>query len=238
MLMSEYVDEIKLEITGGITHLEIPDETIEKTVNKCFREVKRYIDIHKFVTVPYAPCIDLTGFKAQSIAKVYRTEGYTGDSNQGIAGGVADPMYAQQWMVFANGGNMFNLNDYILNYLSYNTLLQMRNTSSTDMAFRVDTDTKQLYVNAGYDKPVSITIEFVPEYDTVEDIKDEYWIDILQRMSLSMTKIILGRIRSKYTQSNALWGLDGDKLLEEGTTELSELRETLRVNNSMILPID
>ena len=40
MLMSEYVDEMKLEITGGITHLEISDETIEKTVINVLERLK------------------------------------------------------------------------------------------------------------------------------------------------------------------------------------------------------
>ena len=38
-------------------------------------------------------------------------------------------------------------------------------------------------------------------------------------MSLDFTKIQIGRIRTKFTQSNALWTLDGDKLLEEGNTD-------------------
>jgi hypothetical protein len=57
-------------------------------------------------------------------------------------------------------------------------------------------------------------------------------------MALDFTKIQIGRIRTKFTQSNALWTLDGDKLLEEGTTDLKELREILRANSNMVYPID
>jgi hypothetical protein len=57
-------------------------------------------------------------------------------------------------------------------------------------------------------------------------------------MALDLTKIQIGRIRTKFTQSNALWTLDGDKLLEEGTTDLKELREILRANSNMVYPID
>ena len=57
-------------------------------------------------------------------------------------------------------------------------------------------------------------------------------------MSLDLVKIQIGRIRTKFTQSNALWTLDGDKLLEEGNTDLEELREILRANSNMVYPID
>ena len=50
---------------------------------------------------------------------------------------------------------------------------------------------------------------------------------------MALTKVTLGRIRSKYSLSNALWGIDGEKILEEGNTELKELRETLRANANM-----
>lgn len=57
-------------------------------------------------------------------------------------------------------------------------------------------------------------------------------------MSVAYGKIALGRIRTKFTQSNALWTLDGDKLLEEGNTELNALREELRDNMNLYTPID
>lgn len=57
-------------------------------------------------------------------------------------------------------------------------------------------------------------------------------------MATAMTKVILGRIRTRYSQSNALWGMDGDKLLEEGNTDLKELREVLRANSNLIYGID
>jgi hypothetical protein len=57
-------------------------------------------------------------------------------------------------------------------------------------------------------------------------------------MSLALVKIQLGRIRTKFTQSNALWTLDGEKLLQEGTEELKELREILRANSNLVYPMN
>jgi hypothetical protein len=57
-------------------------------------------------------------------------------------------------------------------------------------------------------------------------------------MCVALTKITLGRIRTRFSQSNALWAQDGEKLLEEGNTELKELREILRTNANLAYSID
>lgn len=238
MKLQNYIDNIKLELTGGILELELPDETLAKVINMVLLEIQRYIDETKFMTVPFARCIDLKGSKVSSVSRIYRTQGYTGDSIDGMQQSNTDPMYAQMWMAFSNGGTMYNLNDYVLNYMSYNTLLQMRNTTSTDLAFLQDKSGEKLYINTGLDNPTSITIEYVPVYDSVEDVTSDYWINIIQRMSIAQTKVILGKIRGRYKQSNALWTQDADEMTSEGTTELTALRETLRVNSQMIYPID
>lgn len=237
MKLQSYIAEIKLELTGGLLELEIPDTTLAQIVNKSLREVQRYIDIPKLITVPFARCIDLKDWKHSSIVKVYRTVGYNGDPEAGDSM-MNDPMYMQQWMVFSNGGSMYNLDNFLMNFLSYSTLLQMRNTVSTDISFKEDKEGNKLYINCAYDLPKLITIEYIPVYDNVEEVDDAYWTDIIERLSLAQTKIILGRIRSHVKQSNALWTLDGDQLLQEGTTELNEIRTRLNSNMAMYYPID
>lgn len=237
MQLQNYIDEIKLELTGGLLELELPDTTIAQIVNKSLREVQKYIDIPKLITVPFASCIDLTDWKYDSIVKIYRTTGYNGGPDQG-GELINDPMYMQQWMIYSNGGSMYNLDNYLMNFLSYNTLLQMRNTVSTDLSFKEDREAKKLYINSAYDQPKFITIEYIPVYESVEEIDDNYWTDIIERLSLAQTKIILGRIRSHVKQSNALWTLDGDTLLQEGNQELTELRQSLKDNMAFYYPID
>ena len=122
MTIDAYRDEVKLRLTGGVLKLELDDTTLDRVINSALREVQRYIDIPKLITVPYAPCIDLTNWKHSSIVKVYRTEGYTGNTD--ISKDLPnDPMYMQQWMIYSNGGSMYNLDNYVMNFLAYNTLL-------------------------------------------------------------------------------------------------------------------
>ena len=238
MTEKEYIESIKLELTGGILTLELTDEQLKKVLYISLQEVQRFIDTTEFMTVPYASCIDISNTKISSVSRVYRVEGYVGDTETGAQHSVMDPMYVQTWMAFTNGGTMYNLNDYILNYAAYNTMLQIRNTTSTDMVFKQDHQKGKLYVNSGFDKPSAITIEYVPVFNNVEDVKSNYWIDILRRMFLARTKIILGRIRTRYKTSSSLWEQDGETILAEGQKELDNLEEILKVNSQIIYPID
>lgn len=240
MQLEDIIAEIKLELTGGVLEIEIEDDTIKSVINKALRELERFWDETTMITIPFASCIDLNNSefyeKVSSIVKVYRTEGI-GDANVGNSSNF-DPMYAQQWMLFSSGGTMYNLNDYILNYASWMTLSQIKNTISTDLAFKEDRHNNKLYINAYSSAPNFITIEYIPKLTSVEDIKSDYWIDVLIKMSVALTKIVLGRIRTRFSQSNSLWTQDGEKMLEEGNNELRELREVLRVNSNMVYPLD
>lgn len=240
MKLEQVLDEIKLELTGLVLEMEIEDSTLKQVVNKALRELERYWDETTMVTVPFAPCIDLSGDDfdehVSSIVRIYRTEGIGGNGSGVNA--MTDPMFAQQWLLFSNAGTMYNLTDYILNYASWSTVSQIKNSMSTDLSFKEDRHNKKLYINNYMSAPNAITIEYIPRLKSVEDIKSDYWIDILVKLSVALTKIILGRIRTRFTQSNALWAQDGEKLLEEGNTEYKELRETLRLNSNMVFPID
>lgn len=233
----DVVEEIKLELTGGLLDLEIEDVQIELAIKKALRELQRYWDESSFITVPFESCIDLNKYQLDScaIVKVYRMTGMGEGGNDITA--MSDPLYAQQFMIFSNAGTMFNLQDYVMNYAAWTTMCQTRNTISTDLSFREDKHNHKLYINS-MSTPGYVTIEFIPKLNSVEDIQSDYWQDILVKLSTAIVKVVLGRIRTRFTQSNALWAQDGEKLLEEGNTELKELRELLRVNSNLIFAAD
>lgn len=240
MKLEELLDEIKLELTGYVLDMEITDETLVSVVKKSLRELERFWDETTMITIPFASCIDLDGEffkeKVSSIVKVYRTEGF-GESDSGIS--IAnDPLQMAQFAIFSNGGTMYNLQDYVMNYASWMTMYQIKNSMSTDLAFKEDRHNKKLYINKAMSTPSFITLEYIPKLRDVEDIQSDYWIDILIKYCVALTKVVLGRIRTRFTQSNPLWTQDGEKILEEGNTELKELRELLRLNSNMIYLID
>ena len=228
MDISAYRNEIKTELTGGILELEINDTDLDKIINSALREIQRYIDSTRLVTVPYSGCINLKEYNVSSVSGVYRTDGLISAAQSQGVGSTADPMWAAQWQILSGTGNIYNLSSYSLNYAAWSTLLQIRNTFSTDLSFR--------YVSNN--TPTNITVEYVPQFQDVSEVHSDFWIDVLLKLALAKTKIILGRVRSKYTQSNALWTLDGATLLQEGNTELAGLREKLQANTQLVYPTD
>jgi hypothetical protein len=235
MKMQAYVDEIKLDVTGGILKLEIGDETIQQIVNSAMRELQRYICSTKLITIPYSKCIDMTGYKVNAITKVFRanSEGTTSDRDNLST----DPLQLSFYQL-ASGGNMYNFNDYISRYASWNTIQQISNTTSTDLAWYYEDAEKKLYINTTMTPGAKVSIEYVPRFDNVEEITSDYWIDILMKLSKALTKLTLGRIRGRYTQSNALWTSDAAQMLQDGQQELAEVRQHLQTNTQLIYPMD
>ena len=234
MTLQAYIDEIKLSMTGGILELEIPDETIQKIVQSAMREMQRYICSTKIITIPYQKAIDLKDKHVNAVARVYRANGTTSSSE----GQTTDPVQVGLWQLTSNMGNMYNFTDYTYRYAAYNTLQQIGNTLSTDLSFYYDDAVSKLYINTRMNEGSPITIEYIPRYDNVEEITSDFWIDVLMRLSKALTKITLGRIRGRYTQSNALWTSDAATMLQEGQTELSELRNYLQQNTQLLYAID
>ena len=236
--MDAYRDELKLRLTGNLINLELEDNALDGCINSAFRQVQRYIDTTRLVTLPYTGAIDLSKLKVSSVSRVFRSEGYAwGNSNPDVSGSY-DPMYMASWQMMSGSNSLAaGISQWAQNYASFNTALQIRNTLSTDLLFRFDKHSNLLYINCSFDKPQFITIEYVPRYDSVDQIVSDFWIDILVRLSLAICKQVIGRIRKKFTQSNALWSLDVD-ILQEGLDEEKELQDLMRKASQLGYPVD
>lgn len=236
MQLADIRDEVKDKIFGDVLVPEIVDATIDKYILECIRELNRYYDNDVLMTIPFSRCIDLTEYNVSSVKGVYRAEGFT--STNAKQGGVVDPTLMAQYQLLGNVGNMARYNDAMYAYASWNTMMQIRNTLSTDLAFRYDKHSEKLYINISGGEPTTITISYIPKLVNPEDITSDYWIDILVRLSIATTKVSLGNIRTRFTQSNALWTQDGELMRSEGLQELAELRATLQENNNISYIID
>ena len=239
--IEDYRNEILLKLTGdGFIECELDNDKIDAIINSALRELQRYITSTNLVTIPYKKCINLSDpkdtagveLKVNTVVMIYRTSELSSGSSS------MDPMEVAQWQLLSGMGNMMYFQDAVYNYGAWTTLQQIRNTTSTDLAFRYDKNTDKLYINISTGTPDKITIEYIPIFESVEEIKSEYWKDMLLRLSVAITKVTLGRIRSRYTQSNALWNGDGETMLAEGKEELTSLRDMLLQNSELVYPID
>ena len=213
------VQYIESQLGGQVLDLELKPEDIKQIVDQAFEELVHYMTDTYTVTVPYANCIDLSKYNIDSVESVLRGQ----DS---ILTGMPFQMPTMDLM---NITGVYNLESYT------NAMLVKRNLNilATDMEFHWDKPNKKLYVYANPNRPTYVTINFKPEYYSVEDIREDYWETQLKKLALGMTKIVLGRIRSKYKSNSAKFQLDGDTLLQEGNTEVQTVRQYLDDNKDI-----
>jgi hypothetical protein len=228
MTLAEYTDEIAFQLGGTVLDLEIAND-LPRCVNRAFREVKRYITTPAYMTIPWNSAnggntINLKDKNVYSIINVMRSSSYNSLSVNSLdVFGLAQSYSA-----------VTNLDAYMNRMLR----LQQMNTISTDLDFVWDAHRKQLSVtmNPPYDN--QITIAYVPDYQSVEEITEVYWVDIILKLSTAYAKQVLGRIRSKYSLNSAQYGLDGETLLNEAKEEITEITTYLRSNVDLAFPID
>lgn len=213
------VKYIENQLGGQVLDLELTPSDIKDIVNESFEEVKHYIEDLYTVTVPYAQCIDVSKYNIDSVESVMR-------STDSIMTGTP---FIVPVMNYMNSTGIYNLDGYADALLTKRTI----NTISTDMQFVYDKPNRKLYISANPATPSFVTINFKPEYFSIEDIKEDYWDTQIRKLALGQCKIILGRIRSKYTSSSAKFQLDGNTLLAEGNAEVQQVRQYLDENRDI-----
>lgn len=217
--MKKIVLYIENQLGGQVLDLELKSEDIKLIVEQAFEEIVHYMTDTYTVTVPYANCIDLKGYNIDNVESVLRAQ----DS---ILTGIPFQLPAMDLM---NATGMYNVQNYANAMLVKKNL----NTIATDMDFVWDKPNQKLYVYANPNFPSYVTINFKPEYFSVEDIREGYWETQLKKLALGMCKVILGRIRSKYTSNSAKYQLDGPTLLAEGNAEVQAVRQFLDENKDV-----
>ena len=79
MDMQGYINEVTLKLTGNVLSMELSETTLTSLINSSLRELQRYIDTTKLITIPFENCIDVKPYKVNSVARIYRSEGYMGN---------------------------------------------------------------------------------------------------------------------------------------------------------------
>lgn len=217
--MKKIVMYIRNQLGGQVLDLELKPEDIKLIVEQAFEELVHYMTDTYTVTVPYANCIDLKKYNIDSVESVLRGQ----DS-------VLTGMPFQLPAVSLNNiTGVYDIEDYT------NAILIKRNLNilATDMEFVWDKPNRKLFIYANPNAPANVTIVFKPEYYSVEDIREGFWETQLRKLALGMCKIIIGRIRSKYTSSSTKFQLDGPTLLAEGNAEVQAVRQFLDDNKDI-----
>lgn len=227
--MKSYVDYVMKNLGNQIIKIELSDEQVTEVVEMALGELAHYINDTKSITVPYKSVIDTSKWPLKVSVVNYVMRG------QSAVNYIPVDAISTYYVNGINNGMAGLSLDQIANALSAQ---QNINALSTDLDFRFEKDEQKLYVTCNAMKPSTLTIDYMPEYTCVDDIKEPYWQNYLKRFSLAMTKVILGRIRSKYTLNSSQYTIDGPTMLSEGNQELADIRATLKDNVDSLFVID
>lgn len=228
MTLAEYTEEIAFQLGGTVLDLEIRND-LPRCVNRAFREVKRYVTTPAYMTIPFNSAsggntVSLKDKNVYSVVNVMRPDSYNS-----ISMNTLDVFgLAQSYSAITN----------LPSYMNRVLRLQQMNTMSTDLDFVWDAHNKQLSVTMNPPYTAQITIQYIPDYQSVEEITEVYWVDIILKLATAYAKQVLGRIRGKYTLNSSQYGLDGDTLLAEAKEEITEITTYLRDNVDLAFPLD
>ena len=229
MTLAEYTDEISFQLGGSVVDLEI-EKNLARCVNRAFREIKRYVTTPAYMTLPYnagsgaGGTLNLKEHNVYSVINVMRPSSYNSLSMNTLDVFGLNQTYSA----------VTNMNAYMNRMLR----LQQINTISTDLDFIWDAHDKKLSVTMNPPYTNQVTIQYIPDYQSVEEITEVYWVDFILKLATAYAKQVIGRIRSKYTLNSAQYNLDGETLIAEAKEEIAEIQTFLKTNVDLAFPID
>lgn len=241
---SEYITYIKRMLGSIISDndnnsLEFLDEDLHDYVNIAFSEVKPYINVKARATLPFIndTAIDLKKFnlKVKTITKVRRgsAQGYLNSPAMNFEN-TTDGTYPDINLFslgYTGGYYAYGYNINIDPWSTEKLMIKGINETSEDGHYIFDYERQLLFVHFNPKIPNSVTIDFTPEFNTIEDVYDDYWVMLLQKYALGVTKKALSQYRGKYSRvDGAPFELDYNRLQREGEEELNKLNEILEEN--------
>lgn len=246
---SEYIEYIKrmLGVNNiNLDSIEFNNEDLTEYVKIAFSEILPYISVRDRVTIPwnkgYNGAIAFKEFdiKAKSVTAVKR-----GSAQGFINGGASlvgtwssytestDGKYPIIPLYTAGGAlySAYGLNPENDPWLTEKLMLKNINETAGDGHFLFDYGKQLLFINFNTATPTSVTIDFIPEYSSAEDIRDDYWTMLLQKKALAIIKLALSQYRGKFSNvDGAPFTLDYQRLQTEGEQLNQEVQNILEEN--------
>lgn len=236
MTFDEVIDQVSFEL-GIPSNNNVECQQVEKAVMIAFRELKRYIRTSAKKTVPFSTRIILkdNGIVTKYILSISPARPRIGLTMSSIDSGNVFQVAAAV-NVYSQIGNTSGINiDPIVTEMA---MAQVRNTLTTDFQWSYDKDNDCVYCTHRDPRPQSVTINYVPDYKDVSEIKSDTYIDYLIRLAEAHMKKSLGRTRSKYTIEGSNVTLDGERLLDEANQELETIRQELEVKKPNLIIVN
>jgi hypothetical protein len=218
MLVEEYCGKVRRALTGGRLKLEVEEE-LPGFLNDALDELRPHLRTPVTVTLPFSQCINVESNRVASILNVKRSR-----APLGLSTFSENDVFSLAASVMQGTTGM----DYSAMAIPLLTA-RIRNTHAP-LRYRFDKASNKLYIAAmSMTTMTSVTITYVPEYRSVEEIIDPVWQQHLYLLFEAKVKLATGLIRRKAPVEQI--ATDGEALVSEATEALNAERSWLQENS-------
>lgn len=198
--------------------IELQDDDFHEIIQQALEKLRPYYSGVRYIQVNGANSpIDVSSHNIIDVIAVYDT------GNEGI------PQLQSQ--MFLNPGVFVYNENFRNNYISYLTYSKLAATYQdlNKSSWKYDSVHHLLYLN----KKKPMVLKCLVELRAVTDIEEQsHWVAWFKDYSLALAKILVGRMRSKYTLSNGQYQLDGNQILQEGLSDKQRLEDEMWTRGS------
>lgn len=193
--------------------IELHDDDFHEIITQAIEKLRPYYSGIRYIQVDGANSpIDVSSHDIIEVVAIYDT------GSNGIS--------QLQSQMFLNPGVFVYDNNFRDNYISYLTYAKLaaayQNTNASSWKF--DHVHQLLYLT----KKGPMVLKCLVKLAAVTDIEENsQWVAWFKDYSLALAKIIVGRMRSKYTLSNGQYQLDGNTILQEGIQDKQRLEDEM-----------
>lgn len=225
MTTAQAIERVKFrlgETSGMETKIELDDKDVNALIEMSMDELINRVDTPSMLILPYSEIIDVKKYKIASIDFITRAE-----VPYGVSDGVSlDPFYLSNSVMVGNNVAGASLSSVMQTQAMYAIRAMAQNTVQAELQYFHDLYKQTLMVSYAGSRPAYITILYRPDIKVVEDLPSAVWTQFLIRLATAHGKVIIGRIRAKYSPQGSPFTVNSE-ILAEGLSELEKIYEEL-----------
>lgn len=217
--------------TDGVYEFEILDKSLyssltsfNSSLSSSFRETVKKTETISGLSSTAAEYMNVFDYDAMDYRKVIAVTDFEEGSNNGI-----NTLFTLEQTLAQQTYFSYALGNYGFDLISWYTLKEWMETREKVLAIKKDvkfderTQYMQMYPQPGSQRFYGVISCYVER--PIRDVIKEQWV---YEYAVALTKIIIGRVRGKFTGVNLLGGgVLNAAILEEGLREKKELEEKL-----------
>ena len=232
---------IKEELGAPCLHVEVTNDVIETKIDDA---VKVFAKHSGDATYRTAMLINLSAGETEYVVDENIETVVNLNHDQGSYGGGIDTLFTPQNQIYSYDLGIGGFRDFGQDLISYQAAMEYielsRNMLRAEYFLEYNKYTNTLKITPAATDNISAVLEVYSKRDfgniSESEIYDE---EFIKEYALALTKIILGRIRSKFEGIPLPGGgsLDGSSLIAEGIEDRNKLKEDLMNNEGEPLEI-